>query len=425
MINKIKTSFKRVSKSKDGKVVASNFGYLMLLQIASYIFPLITIPYLARVIGVDGFGKIAFASGVMVWLMTISDWGFNYTATRDVARNKDDHIKVSKIFSNILWARLSLMSVSLIFLLFLIALIPYFKVNRDILLVSFLIVPGNILFPQWFFQAIEKMKFITIFSLISKAVFTVLVFVFIKEESDFILQPLFISLGNIACGVVAMYLILIKWNIRLYPPNHRDILSTINRSTDVFINNLMPNLYNSLGVVLLGFWGGSYANGIYDAGKKLISIMHSFMEIFVRVAFPFLARKIDAHDLFTKVYLSISITLSLLVFISSPIFIELFFTEKFEDAVIVMRISSISIFLIALSKVYGTNYLIIEGYEKLLRNITIRCSLIVFVISLPLIYFYSYIGAALTLVLAQTLIGIYIAKKAIEIKKLKKLIKVK
>lgn len=419
MINKIKLLIHKLNKSKDGKVLVSNFGYLMLLQIASYIFPLLTLPYLARVIGVEGFGKIAFAAGVMLWLTTITDWGFNYTATRNVAKNKSNPEKVSEIFSNTLWARCLLGSVSFIFLLALIAIVPYFRENSEILLVSFLMIPGNIFFPQWFFQALERMQFITIFTVISKVIFTASVFIFIKEESDYILQPLFISLGNIVCGIAAMYVILRKWQIKLSYPNYQAIISTIKSSTDVFINNFMPNLYNSLGVVLLGLWWGASANGIYDAGKKLISIMHSFMDIIVRVTFPFLSRKIEAHNLFAKAYLSVSILLSLLAFLISPIFIKFFYTEAFDDALTVMRISSISIFLLALSRVYGTNYLIIEGHEKILRNITIRSSLISFIISLPLIYFYSYIGAAITLVIAQTLMGVSIARKAIKIKKLK------
>src|SRR5690554_6583130 len=130
MISQAKALINRVKKSSDGKVLASNFGFLMLLQIAGYVFPLITIPYLARVIGVDGFGKVAFAAAVIVWFRTIAEWGFNYTATRDVARNRDDLDKVSEIFSNVLWARTFLMFVSLAILLIAIAAISYFKENQ-------------------------------------------------------------------------------------------------------------------------------------------------------------------------------------------------------------------------------------------------------------------------------------------------------
>lgn len=77
MLSRAKRLISRVKKSEDGSALASNFGYLMLLQIAGYVFPLITIPYLARVIGVEGFGKIAFAAAVIVWFQTVTDWGLS------------------------------------------------------------------------------------------------------------------------------------------------------------------------------------------------------------------------------------------------------------------------------------------------------------------------------------------------------------
>lgn len=408
MINKIKLLKEQLRKSKDGKVVASNFGYLMLLQVAGYIFPLLTIPYLARVIGVEGFGKIAFASGVIVWLKTISDWGFNYTATRDVASNIKSPKIVSEIFSQVLWARLILMFVSLVLLLVAIAFIPIFNQNKDILLISFLLIPGNILFPEWFFQAMERMKYITIFSLISKTVFTILIFVFVNEKEDFLLQPLFMSLGYIVCGIFAMYTILVRWKIKLHQPKLPIIYTTIKDSTDVFINNIMPNLYNSFSVVLLGFFGGSFANGLLDAGSKFVNISQQFLTIISRVFFPLLSRKIDSHNLYAKINLSLSVLAFLVLIIFAPLIINIFYTEEFTQATLVLQIMSASIIFSALISTYGTNFMIIKGYEKDLRNITIASSLIGFLISFPLIYAYSFIGAAITITTTRALLGISI-----------------
>lgn len=417
MINKVKALISRINKSKDGKTVASNFGYLMLLQVASYIFPLLTIPYLARIIGVEGFGKIAFAAAVIVWLKTISDWGFNYTATRDVALNKNDLNKVSEIFSNVLWARIILMLLSLLLLLIAIAFIPYFEENKIILLVSFLLVPGNIFFPEWFFQAMERMKFITIFSLTSKLIFTLLVFIFIKEKSDFILQPLFISLGFIVSGFFATYIIVFKWKIKIQSPSLKEIVKTIKGSTDVFINNIMPNLYNSFSVVLLGFYGGSVANGLLDAGTKFINISQQFLTIISRVFFPLLSRKIDSHNLYAKINIYLSIFACVSLFILAPFIISFFYTEEFSNAVIILRIMSVSIIFSALISTFGTNFMIVKGYEKDLRNITIICSLVGFILAFPLISSYGYIGAAITIMATRAILGIRIATKAIKIEK--------
>lgn len=421
MLNKYKALKQRLNASKDGKALASNFGYLMIMQVAGYIFPLLTIPYLARIIGVEGFGKIAFAAAIIVWFQTITDWGFSYTATRDVARNRDNLEKVSEIFSNVLWAKSLLAVVSFIILFLLTEFIPYLKENQILLFITFMLVPAKILFADWFFQAIEKMKFITIFDLISKAVFTVCIFVFIKEKSDFILQPLFLSLGSILVGLVSFYLIVFRWKVKILPPDYQHILVTIKNSKDVFINNLLPNLYNSFSIVLLGIWGGGVASGIYDAGRKFIGITHSFMSIFIRVFFPYLSRSIDKHSVFAKIHLCVAALGSLILFIAAPYLIKLFFTEEFYEAILVLKISSISIFLIALSQVYGTNYLIIQGYAKTLRNITFIYSALGFIISFPLVYKYSYIGATITLVAIQFLIGFTVMLQALRIEKKLKL----
>jgi len=418
MMDQLKTLLARFKKSKDGKVLASNFGYLMLLQIAGYVFPLITIPYLARVIGVDGFGKIAFAAAVMVWFQTVSDWGFNYTATRDVARNRDNLEKVSEIFSNVLWARICLAAISFALLYALIATVPYFNENKDILLITFLLVPGHILFPDWFFQAMERMKYITYFNLFTKALFTVLVFVFVTEKEHYIIPPLLTSLGFLFSGAGAMYLILGKWGIKLKRPQLQKITTTIKSSTDVFINNIMPNLYNSFSVVLLGFMGGGVANGLLDAGSKFINIARQFMNIVSRVFFPFLSRKIDQHHLYARGSLALAALGSLVLFLSAPLVIKLFFTEEFYEAILVMQIMSASLIFLALSKVYGTNYLILKGKEKELRNITFICSILGFITAFPLIYYVGFLGAAINIVLTRAALGLSIRHAATNIMRL-------
>lgn len=406
MTNPIKTLISRVRKSKDGSALASNFGYLMLLQIAGYVFPLITIPYLARVIGVEGFGKIAFAAAVIVWFQTVSDWGFNYTATRDVARNRDNPEKVSEIFSNVLWARILLMVVSFLLLFLLSETIPYFKENQAILLVTFLLVPGHIMFPDWFFQAMERMKYITIFNLISKALFTALVFVLINEKQDYILQPLLMSLGYLVCGIGAMYIILAKWKVKLYAPHWPSIKQTISSSTDVFINNISRNLYNSFSIVILGFFSGSTANGLLDAGQRFVNIAQSFMSIFDRVFFPYLSRKLSFHKYYARGMIFFSFLGAVVLFLSAPLIIDIFYTDEFLNAVPILQLMSVSLISTTLNSIYGTNYLILIGKERLMRNITLSVSMIGFLFAFPMVYYFSYLGAAVNIIFAQTLLGL-------------------
>lgn len=422
MLSKLKQLFARLKQSKDGKTLVANFGYLSLLQVAGYVFPLITMPYLARVIGAEGFGKISFAAAIIVWFQTIADWGFNYTATRDVAKNRDDKEKVSEIFSNVFWARILLMFVSFVALSICVMTIPKLRENADVIMISFLMIPGHIMFPGWFFQAMERMKYITILNIISKTFFTIAIFLFIKEREDYILQPLFTSLGFVVSGIIAMYYLLIKWKIRLHFTSFKEIIKTIKSSTDVFINNLMPNLWNALSTVLLGFLWGNVANGILDAGKRFQQTCGNLFGVVTRVFYPFLSRRIDQHRLYAKVSMSLAFVMMLLLFVFAPIIIDIFFGEEFSESVIVLRLYAISLLFWALDNVYGVNYMLVSGYDKQLRNMTIISSIVACISAYPLIYFYSYVGVAIVYNIGLGLLGVLLMIFTINDKRKKNLI---
>lgn len=405
-MNKITKKITSLSKNKEAKTLAGNFMWLSALQVAGYVFPLITMPYLARVIGVEGFGKIAFAAAIMVWIQTIADWGFNLTATRDVAQNRENPDKVSEIFSNVLWARSLLMLLSLGVLLLLIVMVPKFRDEWDIIMVTFLMIPGHILFPDWFFQAMERMKYITILNLLMKFLFTIAVFLFIKQPEDYILQPLFISLGYVVSGLIALYYIVGKWRVKIRRPNIKSTLLTIKKSTDVFITNLAPNLYNSFSVVLLGFFGGGVANGIYDGGNRFFTIGNKLLGIVTRTIFPFLSRRQEKHKQFVLLCLSISILIALIFYIFAPFVVGLMLSSEFNDSVIVLRILSISYIFLSLSDIYGSCYLIVNKKEDILRKITMFCSIGGFIIAWPLVYYFTYVGAALTVAFSRFFLGV-------------------
>lgn len=415
-MKRISEIIKQINSSKDGKTVFANFGYLSLLQVAGYVFPLISMPYLARVIGADGFGKIAFASAIVVWIQTISDWGFNLTATRDVAQNRDNKELVSRIISNVLWARSVLTLLSGIILLLVVLLVPYLRENADIIFVTFLLVPGYILFPEWFFQAIEKMKYTTFFNLFLKLVFTVAVFVFIHKREDYLIQPLLTTIGYLLCGIGALYLILKKWGYTLYKPQWIEIFKTIRNSTDVFVNNLMPNLYNSFSVMLLGFFGGSTANGIYDGGNRFPSIFYQFQSVLSRAFYPFLSRRPDKHSFYAKLNIVSALVGSVILVLISPLIIKIMLGDEFEKSVVVMQILSFSVVFLAMGYTYGTNFLIINHKEKPLRNLTFISSIVGMCVSVPLVYYFSYIGAAVTVLLCRGLLGVgsYVLAKRIK-----------
>ncbi len=408
-------SIKNIGKSPEFRSVFTNFSWLLVIKVAGYIFPLITIPYLAKVLGAEGLGKIAVAASVNVWILTICNWGFMYSATRDLSRCRTDEIRVSSIFSSVLSCRLTLMMICFFVLLLLIAFIPSFREERLLFIFTFLSIPGHILFPEWFFQAMEEMKYATLFNFFIKLFFTIAVFIFIQEKEDYILQPLLLSLGFILTGVVSHLYIVKRWRVKVQWIPLKQIFQDIKTGVDVFLSVFMHNLYDSFSQIILGYYCGFKHTGVYDAGTKFYDICVQFFSLLSMAFFPVLSRKIDVHKYYLSVALVLASLVSFSLFLFAPTIIHWFYTEEFSGAICVLRILSLSLPFAIMINIYGTNYLLIVGQEKKMRSIIVWVSLLGFVLSFPLVIYYQAIGVAVLLLLVRFVmaIALYVASKKI------------
>ena len=399
---------KELLSDSERKSLISNFSWLVVLKIAGYLFPLITVPYLAEVIGVSGFGKISFASAVTLWVMTITNWGFLYTATRDVARCRDDIEKVSDIYSDVLWSRLLVMVVCFAVILPFVLWIPNLRAEALLLFFSLLSVPGHVLFPDWFFQAMEKMKYITIFNFFIRLIFTLAIFVFIKEKDDYILQPLFLSMGFFFSGVLAQFIVIRKWKVQLKGFSLGRVWNSLRKGLDIFVAEFMPNLYNSFSQLLLARFSGFSANGIYDAGNKFFFLSNQFFGLLSQTFFPVLSRNENGHRFYVRLSMPLSVLVALLLWIGAPYLIDWLYTDEFSEAVGVLRVLALSFPFLSLTNVYGTNRMVLSGMETKYRQIVLWVSSFGFLSSFFVVYYFGFMGVAYLLLLVRMVMGMWI-----------------
>lgn len=410
----------KISKQEASNLLR-NFFYLSSLQLLTFILPLITLPYLARVIGVEYFGIIAFATAIIVYFTAFVDYGFNYTAVKKIAQNRDDLEKVSVIFCNIMYARLFLLLISIIIIIILVNTINIFFVNKEIILYTSISLIGYVLLPEWFFQAIEKMKFIAFFNLLAKSIFTVLVFVLIKQRDDYLIYPLLLSTGSIISGIFSLFVIFKKFNLKFKSPVYKDIILELKLSFNMFISIFMPNFYNNISVIFLSKFYGNFEVGIFDGGNKFINITQQILTVVSRVFYPFLARRLDKHNFYVLINLLLSISLSIFLFFGAEFLIKIFLTPEFQDSIFVIKLMAISPILFFLNYTYGTGYLVLINEERKLRNIISVCSLLGLVISFIFISLYSYTGACFTLITIRGSMGLITFYYAMQAKKLNKI----
>ena len=137
-------------------VALRNVLLLYLVQFSSYVMPVITLPYLSRVLSPEKFGLIAYAQAFMWYFITLTDYGFNLSATRQIAVHQEDTEEVSRIFSTVMVCKVLLTLLGLTILMTTVLAIPKLRPDWLLFLLAFLSVVGNCLFPLWLFQGLQK-----------------------------------------------------------------------------------------------------------------------------------------------------------------------------------------------------------------------------------------------------------------------------
>lgn len=415
MIDRI--NIRAIFNNSDIRKLASNLGYLTMLQVANYIFPFISMPYLARVLGVEKFGILAIGTAVVAYFQSITDYGFSYTTVRKIARNRDDAEYVSKITSLTFTAKFVLMIGCAMILVLLCAFVPYLRGYTVVLFATFLYIPGHIFFADWFFQAVEDMKYITILAVISKFVFTVLVFVFIKQESDYILQPILIALGYAVSSFVCIYIMRKKYKVRFVCPSFRSIAQELKEGFDMFVTLFLPTIYTNLNTIILGSSQGDRATGIYNGASRFTGLAYNIFTTISRTVYPFFARKMDKHKLYVYVSLSIAVIISLFLFALAEPLVLILLGEDFSPTIPVLRIVAFTPIAMSITNSYGVNYLVLRGKENIMRNIVIAITVVGCAMGIAGAYLYSYIGVAVASLVTQFIRALLVYLSARQIQK--------
>lgn len=401
------------------KRLVTNIISLSTLQGVNYILPLLTLPYLVRVLGPELFGLLAFATATISYFMLITDYGFNLSATRQISIFRNDIDKVNQIYSSVMIIKTGLMLISLLLLSLLVFSFEIFNQNWEVYFITFAIVIGQVMFPVWLFQGMEKMKYITYLNIGAKSFFTILIFIFVKEKTDYLLVPLFTALGFFVSGICSLFLVKKTFHVRFVPQSLICIKKQLEEGWYVFISNAGKASYQSALIVILGLFTSNTIVGYFAGANKLLQAIKGLNAPITQAFYPLVSREANTKGLSSivtpaKLIIMFMAINSLIMYAFAEQTVLLILGEEFHNSIILVQIMAFIPFLVGISAVSSNLGLLAFGYSKEYMKVYIYTSIISLVVSFILIKIYSVKGAAISVLVSECIVvflSIYYLRK--------------
>ena len=362
--------------------ILHNAFHLLVLQGANYILPLILLPYFVRVLGIETYGRIAFTLAIITIFRGVVAYGFELTGTKQIAVLRDQKTKLVDIYSAILMVKLILMGLCFCVLLVGGGFIGKIEENYSLFLCGFLLVIGDLLFPVWFFQGIEKMQYISIIRISHKVIYFVLVLLLVNSPDDFLLVPFIDGVISIVAGGCCLYLINKKYQIKPTLPSIDNVVYQMKNGWSVFVSRIAVVFYTSFNVAALGFVSEEKIVGYYTIAEKIYMAARGLFSPFLNSLFPFLSKKyhfnkkgfylVASKIFFIYVILTFLGSMGLYFFSEQIVYLVSGTTTK--QIVDMLNVFAFS-FLFCVGP-YLSGMLVIKGEHNKLLKVTIYTSLI-------------------------------------------------
>ena len=275
--------------------IVRNMASLGILQIANYVIPLLILPIISRVLGATLFGSVSYAQNIVTYLTLLVNFGFEYSATRQIALAGEDIQKKTRIF----WAILTVKSLLLLLSFIILGLLPFCleRIASDprLYLYTALINVGIVLFPTWYLQGEQQMDKMALANFFIKLMGALLVILLVREASAYRGYPLLLSLASFAGGLGALVYVIRHFHIGKYECSRASLREVLSPSWPIFLNNLFGCLYTTVNMTILGLFAADDVVGYFSASQKLIMALIMIIVLPVSTTiYPEISRRFES-----------------------------------------------------------------------------------------------------------------------------------
>lgn len=387
-----------LDKIKNHKKLLSNFSWLSILQIFILVAPLITYPYLVRILGRDLYGWVITAQITASYCTVLIEFGFKKISIRHIATNTNDVGKMSEVVSAILILRTLLWLASFIIYTTVILCIPSYRHQLLLFLYSFFTTLSSVLFLDFYFQGIENMKFITIINIIVRGLFVVATFFVITKPEDYVYVPLLWSIGYVLGGAISIWVTFGRHKLIFTRPKFTILKKHMREGSIIFVSDALMTIKDKLNYNIMGALLGMSDIVIYDIGSKISTLMHKPVNILNTALYPQMAKNpsVSVAKKGLKVIILMSGTMAIIINIFLPWIVKFFIDEVIDLSAI--RLYTLAPIILGVSSFICLNIFFSFGKDKWILSST-YVTTVGYLVLLAVMYFTGNLKSVFSFVL--------------------------
>lgn len=391
--------------------VIKNTGYLSVVEVVRLIMPLVALPYIISVVGTYYYGLIAFAQAVVYYFTIFICFGLDTSAVKEVAMYRDNKTVLSEIISSVILIRCFLALFSAVIFILLVFFIPFMRENVLLFIFSFLMCFSEIFFPVWFFQGIEKMKYIAFIRFSSVLVYVAGIFLVVKAKEDYVFVPLLQASGMLFSGMISFYIMLFIEKNKFIIPARKVVKKYFLESIPFFIARISGEFNVSMAKMMSGIFLGMNDVAVVELAQRISSFAQVPIGMLNQSLYPNIAKSKDVRfvNKLLPIMVGIILFIVLFVFIFAPFLIRIFSHSSMMDAVPILRILAVYIFFAGIVAFTGSPVLVAFGFPRPSNNAVIY-STVVLSVGYFLLYWmncFSIYSFTLILVIAEIYMAVY------------------
>lgn len=354
------------------KRVYSNITSLGLLQVANFLIPLLVIPVITRVLGTEAFGQVSYAQNIITYLTMIVNYGFEYSATRQIAIAEDQKER-QHIFWSVLYSKIGLLLVSGLVLMVFAMTIQRVETDWQLYVYTWLINIGFVLFPTWYLQGIQDMQKMAWMNFAIKVLGAILVVTLVHRVEQYRLYPLILSLSSIAVGAGAFGYVIKHYQIGFEKMDTSMLKKVLAPGSVIFLNQVFVSLYTTINFTLLGAYLSDGELGIFSGAQRIILAANACMVMPISTAFfPEMSRlyaedNVQADKLFRRVLAgsaAVSAVACGILWLVAPWVVRILLGVRFMDAIEPLRMMAIIPCLVMVATILTVQGLYGRGLQR-------------------------------------------------------------